>query len=131
MINAFDFFQELVFASSMLSLSCLHLSDMGSLVGSELLLHFSKLSQEAILLFFDLSTMTLLLRGKIIPVLPVLAFQLSDLSSQVVSILSFNLLTIAEPIVLLSCVSVTEFSKFLVLLIDLLVVSSFLFVELV
>ena len=74
MINAFDLFQELVLASSMLSLGCLHLGDMGSLVGSELLLHFSKLSQEAILLFFDLSTMTLLLRGKIIPVLPVLAF---------------------------------------------------------
>ena len=94
MINAFDLFQELVFTSSMLSLSCLHLSNMGSLVGSELLLHFSKLSQKAILLFFDLSAMTLLLRGEIIPVLPVLAFQFPDLSIQVVSILSFNLLTI-------------------------------------
>ena len=72
LINAIDLFQELTFTSGMVSLSCLQLSDMGSLLGSKLLLHFSKLSQEAILLFFDLSTMTFLLGGQLISVGPVL-----------------------------------------------------------
>ena len=115
----------------MFSLTCLQLSDMGSLLGGELLLHFSELSQEAILLFFYFSTMAFLLRRQLFSVRPVLTLLFFSLLIQVLSVLPLNFLALAEPVVLFSIVSVTEFSKFLVLLIDLLMVSSFLFVLLV
>ena len=60
LINATDFFLELAFSSGILSLSRLKLSEMCFLLGRKSLLHFFKLSQEAVLLFFCLSSMTLL-----------------------------------------------------------------------
>ena len=86
---------------------------MGSLLGSESLLHFLKLSQEAILLFFSLScmtlleisqllTMTLLLSRELIPVGPVQTLVFFCLCIQVLLVLSLNLLTLSEPIVFLS-----------------------------
>ena len=86
---------------------------MGSLLGSESLLHFLKLSQEAILLFFRLScmtllkigqllTMTLLLCGEFVPVGPVQTLEFLSLCIQVLLVLSLNLLTFPKPIVFLS-----------------------------
>ena len=75
--------------------------------------------------------MTLLLRSKFIPVGSVKTLKFFSLCTHVLSVLSLHLFSLAEPIVFLPGVPITEFSIFLILLIDLLMVSGFLLVELV
>ena len=75
--------------------------------------------------------MTLLLRNEFIPVGSVKTLEFFSLCLHILSVLSLHLFSLAEPVVFLPGVPVTEFSIFLILLIDLLMVSGFLLVELV